>query len=93
MMHAAIKGHERVVDLLLQHGADADLQKSDRMPGATPDTPCRVHRLVVRGAEQTHESVIRNELRALRTTQRASLLPGTTVLIWLAHQCWHRLTP
>ncbi|EOD27404.1 hypothetical protein EMIHUDRAFT_235881 [Emiliania huxleyi CCMP1516] len=37
------------------------------MPGATPDTPCRVHRLVVRGAEQTHESVIRNELRALRT--------------------------
>lgn len=25
-------------------------------------------------------------------TQRASLLPGTTVLIWLAHQCWQAHT-
>ena len=25
-------------------------------------------------------------------TQHASLLPGTTVLIWLAHQCWQAHT-
>jgi outer membrane protein assembly factor BamA len=35
------------------------------MDRATPATPCQVHRVLVRGAQHTHESVIKQELRAL----------------------------
>ena len=36
------------------------------MERATPYTPCRVHRVLVRGAEHTHESVVVQELYGLR---------------------------
>jgi hypothetical protein len=35
------------------------------MDRASPTTPCQVHRVFVRGAQHTHESVVKQELRAL----------------------------
>lgn len=52
---------------------------------ATPYTPCRVSRVVVRGAEHTHESVIRNELRALGHAQSLGEIHAACAQV---SSCW-----